>query len=138
MNAHEHEITYADIRMLADDACHARTLERYCNHRFFLARCMVALNANASQSLLPSLAMDEDESVRSCAARNPKLDVKAAELVARDPHPVARAGAAGHPGLSEETMHRLAGDPDGLVRDSIRQNPAYQRVISEALIAAHT
>jgi hypothetical protein len=127
------EITYADIRMLAGDTCHRQILEKYYSHPFSIARCMIALNANASQSLLLSLAMDEDASVRGCAASNPVCDPKAAEIMSRDEHPVARAGAARHPGLSEETMHRLAEDSNSQVKNAIRQNQAYLRLIESRL-----
>lgn len=124
------EITYETILTLADDRCDPQLLERYADHRFSIVRCMVALNRNASVSLLYSLGLDDDESVRGCAASNPSSEPKFAETISEDDHPIARAGAARHPGICDRTILRLDNDSDSQVRGAIRHNPAYQKLMN--------
>jgi hypothetical protein len=96
------------------------------------ARMLAAKNTSTTNTILHSLAQDEDWHVRQAVAQNPGAGLNTLELLAEDSDRDVRAAVATNTSINSKLLEQFVIDSDELVRNAALRNPNLSAQILES------
>jgi hypothetical protein len=96
------------------------------------ARMLAAKNTSTTNTILHSLAQDEDWHVRQAVAQNPSVNLNTLELLAEDSDRDVRAAVATNTSINSKLLEQCVTDSDELVCNAALRNPNLPAQILES------